>query len=69
MRSSNPGAAALRLRNGKLSEDIPAALVREAIQALPSDMPAAKTLRSWYEGTVAGALEREQLRQVVTMRA
>jgi hypothetical protein len=67
MRSSNPGAAALRLRNGSLSEDIPAALVREAIQALPSDMPAAKTLRSWHEGTAVGALEREQLRQVITM--
>ena len=59
MRPSNPGAATLRLRNGNLSEDIPAALVHEAILALPSEMPAAKTLRGWHEGTVVGALQRE----------
>lgn len=66
MRPSNPGAATLRLRNGTLSEDIPAALVREAILALPSDMPAAMTLRGWHQGTVVGVLSREQLEQVVT---
>lgn len=74
MSSSNPGAAALRLRNGNLLEDIPAALVREAILALPSDelmppnhVPAVNTLRGWVKRTTPVAIEREQLRDVVTM--